>query len=145
NAGIMRDKLLANMTPDRWDPALEVNLRAPMRITAHLRADGVLAPDARVVAMASTSGIAGDRGQTNYASTKAGLIAAIRSTAPLLAETGGTANAVAPGIIETEMTARMPTMTREIARRLNSLQQGGQPQDVAETVAFLAGAQASGL
>jgi len=127
NAGIMRDKLLANMTPDRWDPVLEVNLRAPVRITEQLRSSGVLAPDARVVAMSSTSGIAGNRGQTNYAATKAGLIAAIRSTAPLLATTGGTANAVAPGIIETDMTARMPTMTREIARRLNSLQQGGQP------------------
>ena len=99
----------------------------------------------RIVAMASTSGIAGNRGQTNYAASKGGIIGAVRATAPLLVPFGGTANAVAPGFIETEMTARMPALTRQVARRLNSLQQGGQPVDVAEAVAFLASPAAGGI
>lgn len=69
----------------------------------------------------------------------------VRATAPLLAEAGGTINAVAPGFIETEMTARIPLALRETARRLNSLKQGGQPADVAETIAFLASDSAGGI
>jgi 3-oxoacyl-[acyl-carrier protein] reductase len=69
----------------------------------------------------------------------------VRATAPLLAQHGGSINAVAPGFIETEMTARIPFATREIARRLNSLQQGGQPEDVAEAISFLAGDSAGGI
>jgi 3-oxoacyl-[acyl-carrier protein] reductase len=69
----------------------------------------------------------------------------VRATAPLLAAFGGTANAVAPGFIETEMTARMPALTRQVARRLSSLQQGGLPVDVAEAVAFLASPAAGGI
>jgi 3-oxoacyl-[acyl-carrier protein] reductase len=69
----------------------------------------------------------------------------VRATAPLMAEHHGTINAVAPGFIETEMTARIPFATREIARRLNSLQQGGQPGDVAEAIAFLASDAAGGI
>ena len=97
------------------------------------------------MSLASTSGIAGNRGQTNYAASKGGVIGMVRATAPLLAAFGGTANAVAPGFIETEMTARIPAVTRQVARRLNSLQQGGQPVDVAETVAFLASPAAGGV
>ncbi|MGO1317341.1 MAG: 3-oxoacyl-ACP reductase [Cellulomonadaceae bacterium] len=144
NAGITRDKLLANMTADRWDAVLAVNLEAQLRINAQLIEAGFTrAP--RVVSLASTSGIAGNRGQTNYAASKAGVIAMVRATAPLLAAAGGTANAVAPGFIETEMTDRIPFVTREVARRLNSLQQAGAPIDVAEAVAFLASDAAAGV
>ena len=87
--------------------------------------------------LSSTSGIAGNRGQTNYAASKAGIIGMVRATAPRLGG-GSTINAVAPGFIDTEMTHRMPFATREIARRLNSLQQAGLPVDVAETIAWLA-------
>lgn len=147
NAGITRDKLLANMTADRWDPVLAVNLAAPARITEQLLQSGKLAADARIIALASTSGIAGNRGQTNYAASKAGVIALVAalSSDQRLAGSGGTACAVAPGFIETDMTARMPLATRQIARRLNSLQQGGLPIDVAEAVAFLASPQAGGI
>lgn len=145
NAGITRDKLLANMTEERWSPVLAVNIAAPLRIDEALLASGVLGEEPRVVAMASTSGIAGNRGQTSYAASKGGVIGMVRATAPLLAPLGGTANAVAPGFIETEMTAAMPTATRQVARRLSSLQQGGQPVDVAETVAFLASGPAGGI
>jgi 3-oxoacyl-[acyl-carrier protein] reductase len=145
NAGITRDKLLANMTPDRWASVIGVNIAAQLAINEVLLASGAFTDAPRIVAMASTSGIAGNRGQTNYAASKGGIIGAVRATAPLLAPVGGTANAVAPGFIETEMTARMPALTRQVARRLNSLQQGGQPVDVAEAVAFLASPAAGGI
>jgi len=145
NAGITRDKLLANMTPDRWESVLAVNIAAQLRINEALLTSGDLTDAPRIVSLASTSGIAGNRGQTNYAASKGGVIGMVRATAPLLAPFGGTANAVAPGFIETEMTAKMPPLTRQIARRLSSLQQGGQPVDVAEAVAFLASPAAGGV
>ncbi len=145
NAGITRDKLLANMTPDRWGSVMAVNLAAQLAINETLLTSGEFVDAPRIVATASTSGIAGNRGQTNYAASKAGIIGAVRATAPLLVPFGGTANAVAPGFIETDMTARMPALTRQVARRLSSLQQGGQPVDVAEAVAFLASPAAGGI
>ncbi|WP_263731456.1 3-oxoacyl-ACP reductase [Cellulomonas sp. SG140] len=145
NAGITRDKLLVNMTPDRWSSVLAVNLESQLRINEALLTSGDFTDEPRIVATASTSGIAGNRGQTNYATSKAGVIGMVRATAPLLVPFGGTANAVAPGFIETEMTARIPALTRQVARRLNSLQQGGLPQDVAEAVAFLASPAAGGI
>lgn len=146
NAGITRDKLLANMTPDRWDSVIAVNIAAQLRMNETLLAAEGLAPEGlRIVSLASTSGIAGNRGQTNYGFSKAAVIGATRSLGPRLAAQGGTANAVAPGFIETEMTARIPAVTRQVARRLNSLQQGGQPVDVAEAIAFLASPQAGGV
>lgn len=145
NAGITRDKLLANMTPEKWDPVVGVNVMAPLRITDALLVSEALGEAPRVVCLASTSGIAGNRGQTNYAASKAGVIGMVQALAPSLTAAGGTVNAVAPGFIETDMTARIPFATREVARRLNSLQQGGQPVDVAETIAFLASPQAGGI
>lgn len=146
NAGITRDKLFANMTPERWDPVLAVNVSSQIALNeALLGADGVLGAQPRFVSLASTSGIAGNRGQTNYAASKAGVIALVEAMARDLADREGTANAVAPGFIETDMTARMPPIAREIARRVNSLQQGGLPVDVAEAVAFLASPAAGGV
>ncbi len=145
NAGITRDKLLANMTPDKWESVLAVNIASQLAINEALLASGAFTDAPRIVSLASTSGIAGNRGQSNYAASKGGVIGMVRATAPLLAAVGGTANAVAPGFIETEMTARIPAVTRQVARRLNSLQQGGQPVDVAETVAFLASPAAGGV
>ena len=138
NAGITRDKLMANMNEGQWDAVLAVNLLAPVRITENLLESGALAPGAAVVGVSSMAGISGNRGQTNYATTKAGIIGLVDALRPVLAGNGSTINAVAPGFIETAMTAAMPTGPREIGRRLNSLQQGGQPIDVAETVAFFA-------
>ncbi len=145
NAGITRDKLLANMSADKWESVLAVNIASQLRINEALLTSGDFTDAPRIVSLASTSGIAGNRGQTNYAASKGGVIGMVRATAPLLEAFGGTANAVAPGFIETEMTARIPAVTRQVARRLNSLQQGGLPVDVAETVAFLASPAAGGI
>jgi 3-oxoacyl-[acyl-carrier protein] reductase len=138
NAGITRDKLLANMDDARWDAVLAVNLRAPQRLTEELVANGSIGDGGRVIGLSSMAGIAGNRGQTNYATTKAGMIGLTQALAPELGAKGITINAVAPGFIETKMTAAIPLATREVGRRLNSLFQGGQPVDVAETIAYFA-------
>ncbi len=141
NAGITRDKLLANTDAARWSSVLDVNLKAALRINEVLLdpwVPGGLADGGRIVSVASTSGIAGNRGQANYAASKAGVIGAVRALAPHLRDRRITVNAVAPGFIETEMTGKIPVATREFARRFNSVQQGGKPVDVAETIAYFA-------
>ena len=138
NAGITRDKLLANMDDARWDSVIAVNLLAPQRLAQGLVADGVLGEGGRIVGLSSMAGIAGNRGQTNYAATKAGMIGLTQALAPELAEKGITINAIAPGFIETKMTEAIPLATREAGRRLNSLFQGGLPVDVAEAIAYFA-------
>jgi len=147
NAGITKDKLFANMRDEKWNPVVAVNIEAPLRINETLlgAVEAGELPNLRIVSLASTSGIAGNRGQTNYALTKAGIIGQTAATGHRLSATGGTANAVAPGFIETEMTNHIPFATRQVARRLSSLLQGGQPVDVAEAVAFLASPAASGV
>ncbi len=137
NAGITKDKKLANMKEDRWSPTVAVNLTAPERITAELLDQRLIRPNGRILGVASIAGIAGNLGQTNYATSKAGVIGLVEALAPTL-EDGITINAVAPGFIETKMTAAVPFMTRELGRRLNSLSQGGLPVDVAETIAWFA-------
>ncbi|MFJ1585322.1 3-oxoacyl-ACP reductase [Streptomyces sp. NPDC088197] len=147
NAGITRDRKLANMAADRWDPVLDVNLGSVLRTTDHLLKSGALNAHGRIVATASISGIAGNAGQTNYAASKAGVIGFVRALAavPEVRERGITVNAVAPGFIETRMTAAVPLVIREAGRRMNSLGQGGLPVDVAETVAWLSAAASGGI
>jgi 3-oxoacyl-[acyl-carrier protein] reductase len=137
NAGITRDKKLANMAEDGFAATVAVNLTAPERITAELLKQGLIRDNGRVIGVSSIAGIAGNAGQTNYAASKAGVIGLVDSLADQL-EGGTTVNAVAPGFIHTQMTAATPLLTREIGSMLNSLQQGGQPVDVAETVAWFA-------
>ena len=144
NAGITRDRTLARMDDAEWDLLMAVNLVAPQRITAALLDAGTLNEAGRVVVVSSVSGIAGNRGQVNYATAKAGLIGLTLQLAPRLAPTR-TINAVAPGFIETEMTAAMPFFTREAGRRMNTLSQGGRPVDVAETIAWLASPASGGI
>ncbi|MBX9756013.1 MAG: 3-oxoacyl-ACP reductase [Pseudomonadaceae bacterium] len=138
NAGITRDKTLKNMSDALWDSVINVNLRAPQVLTQALLDAGKLRDNGRVVLLASISGIAGNMGQTNYAVSKAGLIGLAAAWAPSLAKRGISLNAVAPGFIETQMTAAIPFGIREAGRRMNSMSQGGQPQDVAEAVAWFA-------
>lgn len=138
NAGITRDKTLANMDDARWDSVIAVNLLAPQRITDALVAKGALEEGGRVIDVSSIAGIAGNRGQTNYGTSKAGVIGLVDATAPVLAKKDITINAVAPGFIETAMTAAIPFATREAGRRMSSLLQGGETVDVAETVAYFA-------
>ena len=137
NAGITRDRTLGRMSEAEWNSVLAVNLQSILAIDVALDAASALRPGLREVCLASISGIAGNAGQTNYAASKAGLIGYVRARSVELQASGGTINAVAPGFIETAMTKRIPWMTREAGRRLNALQQGGHPVDVAEAIAFL--------
>jgi 3-oxoacyl-[acyl-carrier protein] reductase len=145
NAGITRDKTIANMTPAMWSAVINVNLSTQERINDALVEAGALKSGARIVCVSSISGIAGNYGQTNYALSKAGVIGMVKSLAPSLAQQGITINAVAPGFIETRMTAAVPLAMREAGRRLNSMGQGGQPLDVAETIAWFASPASGGL
>lgn len=144
NAGITRDKMLRNMTQQQWDLVLNINLGAILRINEGLLKKG-LNNGARVVCISSIGGIGGNAGQTNYGSTKAGVIGYTQAMAAAMAKRGGAINAVAPGFIETAMTAAMPLGPREVGRRINSLSQAGLPQDIAETVAFMASPAAAGV
>jgi 3-oxoacyl-[acyl-carrier protein] reductase len=137
NAGVTRDRTLGKMEPHWWEMVVNINFAAIAAIDALLLARGVLRDEGRIVCLSSISGIAGNFGQTNYAATKAALIGYVAAQAPLVAGRGICINAIAPGFIETAMTDAMPFMTREIGRRLNSLQQGGKPRDAAELIAFL--------
>ncbi|TCP57329.1 3-oxoacyl-[acyl-carrier protein] reductase [Tamaricihabitans halophyticus] len=145
NAGITKDKTLAKMSADRWDAVLGVNLRSQLAINAELLTESVLRDNGRIIGVSSIAGIAGNFGQTNYGTSKAGVIGMVRTAAPVLAERGGTINAVAPGFIETRMTAKIPVLTREVGRRLSSLAQGGLPVDVAEAVAWYANPASAGV
>jgi 3-oxoacyl-[acyl-carrier protein] reductase len=145
NAGVTRDRTLAKMPADRWQGLMDINLSSEERINDALIDGGVLAENGRIVCVSSLSGIAGNAGQTNYATSKAGVIGMVEALAPALAERGQTINAVAPGFIETQMTGQMPLALREAGRRMNSLRQGGLPVDVAETVAFLASPASAGI
>lgn len=138
NAGITRDKTLAKMSDEFWNSVINVNLNAPQVLTQALLDAGKLHDNGRVVLIASISGIAGNMGQTNYAVSKAGVIGLAQAWAPMLAKRGISINAVAPGFIETQMTAAIPLTIREAGRRMNSMGQGGLPQDVAEAVAWFA-------
>ncbi|MBM0256221.1 3-oxoacyl-ACP reductase [Micromonospora sp. 4G55] len=138
NAGITRDKTLGRMDADRWDQVLDVNLSSQERINDVLLARDLIPAGGRIVSVSSIAGIAGNRGQTNYATSKAGVIGLVESLAPALRGRGISVNAVAPGFIETRLTARVPLALREAGRRMNSMSQGGLPVDVAETIGWLA-------
>jgi 3-oxoacyl-[acyl-carrier protein] reductase len=144
NAGITRDKTLRNMRPDHWDQVIAVNLAAIVRANDALLEKG-LKSGARMVCIASIGGIAGNPGQTNYGATKSGVINYVRALAPEMARRGGAVNAVAPGFIETQMTAAMPVGPRVVGRLMSSLLQGGLPVDIAEAVAFLSSPYAAGI
>jgi len=145
NAGITRDRTIAKMPEERWAQLMEINLSSEERIDDALLEGGLLATNGRIVCVSSMSGIAGNSGQTNYAASKAGVIGMVEAMAPELAERGATINAVAPGFIETKMTAAMPIGPREAGRRLASLSQGGLPIDVAETIAWFASPASTGV
>jgi 3-oxoacyl-[acyl-carrier protein] reductase len=145
NAGVTRDKTLGRMSDEQWDKVIEINLTAQERINEELLAREALRENGRIVCVSSMSGIAGNAGQTNYAASKAGVIGMVESMAPVVGKKRLTINAVAPGFIETQMTAAMPIATREAGRRMNSLAQGGLPVDVAETIAWYASPASGGI
>jgi 3-oxoacyl-[acyl-carrier protein] reductase len=150
NAGITRDKTLGRMSAEAWSSVIDVNLDAIVRIDAALdeaqgRPGPWLRPFGREICLASVAGIAGNVGQSNYAASKAGVAAYVRRRAVDLAPRGITVNAVAPGFIETRMTAAIPLLIREAGRRLSALGQGGLPWDVGEVITFLASPGAVGI
>ena len=143
NAGITRDKTLANMDEVKWQSVIDINLCAIYQMNQELLASKAVGDDAHIVCVSSIAGIAGNVGQTNYATSKAGVIGLVSATAKGL--TGRTINAVAPGFIETKMTHAIPFAIREAGRRMNSMSQGGDPVDVAETIAWLLSPYANGV
>jgi 3-oxoacyl-[acyl-carrier protein] reductase len=144
NAGITRDRTLGRMDEDRWDAVIAVNLGAPERANEALFAADVVRPNGRIIGVSSIAGIAGNVGQTNYATSKAGVIGMVDSLSGRVADRA-TVNAVAPGFIETKMTAAVPLFIREAGRRMNSMSQGGLPVDVAETIAWFASPASAGV
>jgi 3-oxoacyl-[acyl-carrier protein] reductase len=146
NAGITRDKTLAKMKPELWDQTIGVNLAAVAHITEALtKKGGPLRDGGRIICLSSVAGIAGNMGQTNYAASKSGIIGFVRALAPKLAGRGITVNAIAPGFIETRLTAAIPVVIREVGRRLSALGQGGLPEDIGQLVTFLASPGAQGV
>lgn len=145
NAGITRDKMLSRMTNEGWQQVMDVNLASVERINRYLLENKRINSGGSIVCVSSISGIAGNLGQSNYAMSKAGIIGMIESMSAPLAEQNITINAVAPGFIETQMTASIPVMTRFFGRRMCALSQGGLPIDVAETISFLAAPQSRGI
>ncbi|HEY5977851.1 MAG TPA: 3-oxoacyl-ACP reductase [Solirubrobacterales bacterium] len=145
NAGVTKDRTIAKMPEERWSQLMEINLSSEERIDDALLDGGKLNANGRIVCVSSMSGIAGNSGQTNYAASKAGVIGMVEALAPELAAKGQTINAVAPGFIETQMTAAMPIGPREAGRRMSSLSQGGLPVDVAETIAWFASPASTGV
>ncbi len=138
NAGITRDKRLRNMKPENWQLVVDISVGAPQRITDHLLDKKLINEGGLIVGIASIAGIAGNNGQTNYASAKAGVIGWIQSLADRAAKDGIRANVIAPGFMETEMVQTIPLGLREAGRRMNSMSQGGLPVDVAEAIAWMA-------
>jgi 3-oxoacyl-[acyl-carrier protein] reductase len=145
NAGVTKDRTIAKMPEERWQTLMEINLSSEERINDAILDGGRLNENGRIVCVSSMSGIAGNSGQTNYATSKAGVIGMVEALAPELAGRRATINAVAPGFIETQMTAAMPIGPREAGRRMSSLSQGGLPVDVAETIAWFASPASAGV
>ena len=138
NAGITRDNLLIRMTDEEFDTVLEVNLRAAfvgMRAVARSMMRNKFG---RIVNISSVSGVMGNAGQTNYSASKAGLIGMTKTVARELAKKNVTANCVAPGFIDTEMSRKLPEPVLEGARQVIPMRRLGRIEDVAKAVAFLA-------
>jgi 3-oxoacyl-[acyl-carrier protein] reductase len=143
NAGITRDKTLGRMSAEQWNSVIAINLTAPQQIDRALFDRELVRENGRIISVSSISGIAGNAGQTNYSTSKAGVIGFVQTWAQRAGPV--TVNAVAPGFIETKMTAAMPIAVREAGRRMNSLSQGGLPVDVAETIAWYASPASAGV
>ena len=137
NAGVTRDQLLVRMKPEDWDLVLDINLKAAFRCSQMAARTMMKQRSGRIVNMASIVGVIGNAGQANYVASKAGLIGLTKTAAKELAPRGITVNAIAPGFIETDMTASLPESVREAMLSQVPLGRPGKPEDVAAAVAFL--------
>ncbi len=143
NAGINRDTLLLKMPDEAWDDVIDTNLRGTYTCTKFALRSMMRQRWGRIISMASIAGIIGNAGQTNYAASKAGVIAFTKSIAREVGSLNITANAIAPGFIVTEMTDKMYQERREAVLQFISLRRYGKPEEVAELAAFLASEHAS--
>jgi 3-oxoacyl-[acyl-carrier protein] reductase len=143
NAGVTRDNLLMRIRDEDWDAVLDTNLRGAFNLMRAASRGMMKRRSGRVVNVSSVVGITGNAGQANYAASKAGLIGLTKAVAKELAGRGVLVNAVAPGYIETDMTAELPEAAREALTGAIALQRLGRPEDIAPVVRFLAGPGAS--
>lgn len=143
NAGINRDTLLLRMSDEAWDDVIDTNLRGTYTCTKFALRSMMKQRWGRIISIASIAGIIGNVGQTNYAASKAGIIAFTKSIAREVGSLNITANAIAPGFILTDMTEKLPQERKELILSMTSLQRFGKPEEVAELVAFLASDRAS--
>jgi len=143
NAGINRDTLLLRMSDEAWDAVIDTNLRGAYACTRFALRSMMRQRWGRIVSMASIAGIMGNVGQANYAASKAGIIAFTKSVAKEVGALNITVNAIAPGFIVTDMTDRVPEEAREAILKMTPLRRYGQPEEVAELVAFLASERAA--
>jgi len=138
NAGITRDGLLMRMDEQDFDRVIEVNLKGVFNVTRHVVPLMVKQRSGRIINITSVVGLVGNPGQTNYAASKAGIIGFTKALAKEIGSRGITVNAVAPGFIETDMTAALPEKTVEAIKENITLRKFGKPQNVADAVYFLA-------
>ena len=143
NAGITRDRSFLKLSKDQWHDVLLVNLDGAFNLTSKLLPQMVESKWGRIVNMSSIGAQMGNFGQTNYAVAKGGLIAFTKALAREVARKGVTVNAVAPGFIETDMTAAVPDDALDIVKKLTPMGRLGKPEEVARAVRFLAAPQAS--
>lgn len=143
NAGITRDGIIVRLKENDWDMVLDINLKGAYRCTQQAAKAMMKQRSGRIVNIASISGVMGTAGQANYAASKAGLIAMTKVAARELAPRGVTVNAVAPGYIETDMTAMLSDKVKEAYLAQIPLNRGGKPEDIAKAVRFFASDEAA--
>ncbi len=143
NAGITKDTLLMRMSEDKWDDVLNINLRGAFLCTKFALRSMIKQSSGRIINMASIAGVIGNAGQANYSASKGGLIAFTKSVAREVGSKNITANAIAPGFINTQMTEVLPEEVKKSILAMTSLRRFGEPEEVAELVAFLASDRAS--
>lgn len=143
NAGITRDNLIMRMKEEDWDQVLDINLKGAFNCSQAVVRQMMKQHYGRIVNISSVSGVSGQAGQTNYSSSKAGLIGFTKALAKEVGSRNITVNAVAPGFIETELTANLPREIRDMSIKLTPVGRFGTPQDIANAVAFLVSDEAS--
>jgi len=143
NAGITRDTLLLRMSEQAWDDVIDINLRGTFLCSKHALRPMIKGGWGRIVSIASIAGVIGNPGQTNYSASKGGIIAFSKSLSKEVGSRGITVNAVAPGYIRTQMTEVLPEDIRNRFVEMIALRRAGEPEEVAEVVAFLASDRAS--
>jgi 3-oxoacyl-[acyl-carrier protein] reductase len=143
NAGITRDGLIMRMKEEDWDAVIGVNLKSAFNCIKAVSKIMVKQRSGRIINLASVVGVMGNPGQANYVASKAGMIGLTKTVAKELGARGITVNAVAPGFIETDMTAVLSDKVKEAMLGTIPLQRAGSPQDVADAITFLASDQAA--